>query len=160
MARRSQGAPRAAYHPESKSRTGGSGFTGSRRPCFGSTRYLQRNHPSGLSLRRMFRRGCGLALHVDLPAMLPLPRAGEIIPRIFRIMKFPRDCPHGAGDGPRPVRAGSAWPVVPDRSGRRGCRVKRACTLATLGPWLRAWCCQPLSAWASRSDVLPMGCTR
>ena len=33
--------------------------------------------------------------------------AAEIIPRMFRIMKHPRDCPHLAGDGPRPVRAGS-----------------------------------------------------
>ena len=33
--------------------------------------------------------------------------AAEIIPRIFRIMKLPRDRLHGAGDGPRPVRAGS-----------------------------------------------------
>ncbi len=30
-----------------------------------------------------------------------------------------------AGDGPRPVRAGSAWPLSPDRSVRRGSGVKR-----------------------------------
>jgi hypothetical protein len=42
----------------------------------------------------------------------------------------PRDCPHCAGDDPRPVRAGSAWPLVSDRSVRRGSGVKRdfACT--------------------------------
>ncbi len=35
-----------------------------------------------------------------------------------------------AGDGPRPVRAGSAWPLSPDRSVRRGSKIKRdfACT--------------------------------
>jgi hypothetical protein len=35
-----------------------------------------------------------------------------------------------AGDGPRPVRAGSAWPLSSGRSVRRGSRVKRdfACT--------------------------------
>jgi hypothetical protein len=31
-----------------------------------------------------------------------------------------RDCPQLAGDGPRPVRAGSAWPLVSDRRGCRG----------------------------------------
>jgi hypothetical protein len=30
---------------------------------------------------------------------------------------LPCDCPQVAGDGPRPVRAGCAWPLV---SGRRG----------------------------------------
>jgi len=35
------------------------------------------------------------------------------------------DCPHRAGDGPRPVRAGSAWPLVSDRRGCRGLRRSR-----------------------------------
>jgi hypothetical protein len=30
------------------------------------------------------------------------------------------DRPHRAGDGPRPVRAGSAWPLTSDRSARSG----------------------------------------
>jgi hypothetical protein len=39
-------------------------------------------------------------------------------------------CLYLAGDGPRPVRAGSAWPLSSDRSVRRGSKVKRdfACT--------------------------------
>jgi hypothetical protein len=36
----------------------------------------------------------------------------NLIPRIFRIMELPRDRPHCAGDGPRPVRAGSTWPLA------------------------------------------------
>jgi hypothetical protein len=41
--------------------------------------------------------------------------------------------PHLAGDGPRPVRAGSAWPLSPGRSVRRGSKIKRdfACTFAS-----------------------------
>ena len=43
---------------------------------------------------------------------------------------WPRDRPHRVGDGLRPVRAGSAWPLVSDRSVRRDSGVKRdfACT--------------------------------
>jgi hypothetical protein len=39
-------------------------------------------------------------------------------------------CLYLAGDGPRPVRAGSAWPLSPGRSVRRGSKIKRdfACT--------------------------------
>ena len=39
-------------------------------------------------------------------------------------------CSHFAGDGPRPVRAGSRLTLVSGRSGRRGSRVKHdfACT--------------------------------
>ena len=56
----------------------------------------------------------------------------KIIPRISRVRRlhtFTRSLPgdrlHYAGDGPRPVRAGSAWPLVSDRSARRGSGVKR-----------------------------------
>jgi hypothetical protein len=44
-----------------------------------------------------------------------------------------------AGDGPRPVRAGSAWPLSPDRSVRRGSKVKRdfACTFTRHLPPVR-----------------------
>jgi hypothetical protein len=60
------------------------------------------------------------------------PRVAKIVPRIFRIMvggafrpsasgrTYPKLARHGAGDGPRPVRAGSClaivfWPECPQR---------------------------------------------
>jgi len=53
----------------------------------------------------------------DLPARIRsvIPRLAKIIPCIFRILELPCDCPHPAGDGPCPVRAGSClalglWP--------------------------------------------------
>jgi hypothetical protein len=39
---------------------------------------------------------------------------------VRRLSVAPGNCPHVAGDDPRPVRAGSCWPLVSDRRGCRG----------------------------------------
>jgi hypothetical protein len=58
---------------------------------------------------------------------LPLVVAVAVTVAVSRV---PGNGPHLAGDGPLPVRAGSgqapAWPLVSDRSVRRGSGVKRA----------------------------------
>src|SRR6266536_5222536 len=64
-------------------------------------------------------RLCDLANLCHLPACNRslISRTAKIIPRIFRIMET---VPYHAGDGPRPVRAGSGlalgfWPEWPQR---------------------------------------------
>ncbi len=71
------------------------------------------------------------------PTRRPRPRATVLTRRVrprttaacFR-WKLPGDGPHRAGDGPRRPGQAPAWPLVSDRSVRRGSRVKRdfACT--------------------------------
>jgi hypothetical protein len=64
------------------------------------------------------------------------PRGGDHSAHIPNYKHFRRVRPHLAGDGPRPVRAGSGLPLVSVRSVRRGSRVKHdfACTLAGAFP--------------------------